>query len=100
MRERARIPMRSGGGDSLGEVVLFFLGFGAYGEGVEDAGGEGVTDGFGGAVAHVALAQDLHADDALAGGAHLLDHADDGVAGGVHVAADGVEADEVYFDRG
>jgi len=90
----------SGGGDSLGEIVLFLLGFGADGEGVEDAGVEGVADGFGGAVAHVALAEDLHADDAFAGGAHLLDDADDGVGVGVHVGADGVEADEVDFDPG
>jgi hypothetical protein len=89
-----------GGGDAAGQVVLFGLGFGAYGEGVEDAGGEGVADGLGGVVAEVALTEDLHADDAFALSAHLFDYGDDCVWVGVHVGADGVEADEVDLDPG
>jgi len=89
-----------GGGYALDEVILFTLGFGADGDGVEDAGTESEADGFGGFVAEVALAEDLHANDAGADGAHLLDEADDGVGVGVHVGADGVEADEVDIDPG
>ena len=62
----------SGCGDALNEVVLLFLRFGADGEGVEHAGAEGIANGFRRAVAQVSLAEDLHADDALALGAHLL----------------------------
>ncbi len=75
-------------------------GLGADGEGIEDAGTEGVADGLGGVTAEVAFAEDLHADDGLAGGPHLLDDGDDGVGAGVHVGLDGVEADEVDFDPG
>lgn len=89
---------RSGGGDVVDEVVLLAAGFGADGEGVEDSGAEGVAYGLGGAVAHVSLAEDLHADDAFAVGAHLLDDLDDRVGVGIHVGADGVKADEIDFD--
>ena len=49
-------------------------------------------------MAKVSLAENLHADDAFALSAHLLDDADDGVGVGVHVGADGVEANEVDLD--
>jgi len=83
----------SGRSDSLGQVVLFFLGFGADGEGVEDSGVQGEADGFGWTVTEFSLAEDLHADDAFAVGAHLLDDLDDGGGVGVHVGASGIEAD-------
>ncbi len=51
-----------------------------------------------GTVAEFALAEDLHADDAFAVGAHLLDDLDDGGGVGVHVGASGIEADEIDFD--
>ena len=60
-------------GNAAGKVVLLVLRLGADGEGVEHARGERVADGFGGPVAQVALAEDLHADDAFAVGAHLFD---------------------------
>ncbi len=85
-------------GDPVDEVILFATRFGAYGEGVKDSGAESVADGFCGAVAEVSLAEDLHADDAFAVGAHLPDDFDDGVGVGVHVRADGVEADEIDVD--
>ena len=81
------------GCDSLGQVVLFFLGFCAYGEGVEDSGVQGEADGFGWAIAESALSEDLHPNDAFAVGAHLLDDLDDGGGVGVHVGASGIEAD-------
>lgn len=79
---------------------MFALGFGTDGEGVEDAGGEGVANRFGGFVAEVALAEDFHADDALSLRAHLLEDGNDGGGVGVHVGADGVKADEVDLDPG
>ena len=82
----------------MGQIVLFFLGFGAYGEGVEDTGVQGEADGFGWTVTEFSLTEDLHADDAFAVGAHLLDDLDDGGGVGVHVGASGIEADEVDFD--
>lgn len=78
---------------ALDEVVLLCLRFGADGEGVEDSGAESIADGFGGFAAEIALAEDLHADDAFALRAHLFDDADDGVGVCVHVGADWVEAD-------
>ncbi|WP_035359227.1 hypothetical protein [Edaphobacter aggregans] len=49
----------------MGEVVLLFAGLGADGHGIEDSGGEGVAYGLGGAVAEVALAEDLMARKAI-----------------------------------
>ena len=70
-------PSRSG--DSLCQVGLLALRLGADGEGVEHAAVERVADRLGLAVAQVALAKDLHPDDAFPGRAHLLDDADDRV---------------------
>src|SRR5258708_30768242 len=88
----------SGGGYALDKVVLFLLRFCADSKGIEDAGAEGVSDGFRGPIAKISLAEDLHADDALSLGSHLLDYADDDVGIGIHMGANRIETNEIDID--
>jgi quercetin dioxygenase-like cupin family protein len=46
----------SGGGYALDEIILLFLRFGADGKSIQDAGSEGVSNGFRGPVAKISLA--------------------------------------------
>jgi hypothetical protein len=89
-----------GGGDAADEVFLLGLGFGTDGEGIEEIEAESEIEGFVLAVAKVALAEDFHADDTFAGGAHLADDADDGIGSGVHVRANGIDTHEIDIDPG
>src|SRR5689334_14541059 len=66
----------SGGGDAAHKIVLFGDGFGADGEGVEHTEAEREAQRFVLAVAHIALAENLHADDAFTCGAHLAENTD------------------------
>jgi len=91
---------RLSGGDAADEVFLLGLGFGADGEGVKEIEAEGKIEGFVLAVAEVALAEDFHADDSLAGGAHFFDYANDSGGIGVHERSDGIDADKMDFDPG
>jgi len=88
------------GGDAADEVFLLGLGFGADSEGVEEIEAESEVEGFILAGAEFALAEDFHADDAFAGGAHLANDADDGIRIGIHIGAHGVDSNEVDFDPG
>ena len=90
--------MQLGRCDSLNEIGLLRIAFGANGEGVEHAGAEREANCFILALAHCPLAENLHADDALALGAHFLDDADDRGGIGIHVGSDGIEPDEVNLD--
>ena len=80
--------------------MLFGDGFGADGEGVEEVERKSIAQSFILATTEIALAENFHADDAFAGGAHLADDADDGVGIGVHVGADGIDSNEMHFDPG
>src|SRR5258708_23635341 len=51
-------------------------------------------------MAQLSLAEDFHADDGLAGGAHFADDADDSVGSSVHVCANGIDTDEIDIDPG
>ena len=74
------------------------LGFGADGEGVKQIEAESEIEGFVLAVAKVTLAEDFHADDAFACGAHFAHDADNGSGIGVHIGTDGVDANEMNLD--
>ncbi len=83
---RNRVPAKgSCGGDAADEVLLLGDGFGADGKGVKEIERERIAQSFILAIAQVALAKDLHADDPLSGGAHFAENTDDGVGIGVHV---------------
>ena len=83
---RNRVPAKgSCGGDAADEVLLLGDGFGADGKGVKEIERERIAQSFILAIAQVALAKDLHADDTLSGGAHFAENTDDGVRIGVHV---------------
>ena len=88
------------GGDAADEVFLLGVGFGADGEGVEEIEPESEIEGFVLAVAQLSLAQDFHANDAFAGGAHFTNDADDGIRIGIHEGADGIDTNEMDFDPG
>src|SRR5260370_18864261 len=51
-------------------------------------------------MAKVALAENLHADDAFPGSAHFFDYADDSGGIGVHERSNGIDANEMNFDPG
>src|SRR2546428_12333002 len=57
-------------------------------------------EGFVLAVAQFSLAEDFHANDALARGAHFAHDADDGIGIGIHESTNGVDSNEVDFDPG
>src|SRR6266851_5572179 len=78
----------------------FGLGFGADGKGVEEIEAEGEIEGFVLAVAQLSLAEDFHADDAFAGGAHFADDADDSFRVGIHEGPNGIDSNEMNFDPG
>src|SRR5260370_22705411 len=90
----------SGRSDAADEVFLLGLGFGADGESVKEIEAECEIEGFVLAVAKVALAENLHANDALTGSAHFAHDADNGSGVGVHIGADGIDADKMDFDPG
>src|SRR5260370_37251070 len=69
----------SGRSDAADEVFLLGLGFGADGEGVKEIEAECEVEGFVLAMAKVALAANLHADDAFAPGSHPPHFADDSI---------------------
>jgi len=89
-----------GGSDAANQVFLLGLGFGADGEGVEEIETESEIEGFVLATAQLALAEDFHADNTFACGAHFADDADDSVGSGVHESANGIDADEIDIDPG
>jgi len=76
------------------------IGFSADGEGVKEIEPESEIEGFVLAVAKVALAENLHADDAFACGAHFAHDADNGSGIGVHIGAEGINANEMNLDPG
>src|SRR6266849_2008793 len=88
------------GGDAPDEVFLLGLGFGADGEGVKQIEAESKIEGFVLAVAKVALAENLHADDAFACGAHFAHDADYSIWIGIHESAHRVDANEMNLDPG
>src|SRR5260370_37502620 len=51
-------------------------------------------------MAKVALAENLHADDAFAGGAHFAHDADNSSGVRVHIGAEGVDTNEMNLDPG
>ena len=67
-----------------------FLRFGADGEGIEDAGAEGVADGFGRFATRSPWPRIFMPTMAFSLGAHLLDDFDYGVGVGIHVRAMGL----------
>src|SRR5260370_18663462 len=90
----------SGRSEAGDEVFLLGLGFGADGEGVKEIEAECEVEGFVLAMAKVALAENLHADDAFARGAHLAHDADYSIWIGIHESAHRVDANEVDLDPG
>src|SRR5260370_38702017 len=86
------------GGDAADEVFLLGLGFGADGESFEKIEPESEIEGFVLAMAQLSLAEDFHADDAFARGAHLAYDTDDGFGSGVHACANGIDANEMNLD--
>ena len=82
----------------MDEVILLFLRLGADGKGIENACAECVSNGFRGAIAKISLAQDLHANDALSLGSHLLNYSDNDVRVGIHMRANWVESHEIDID--
>jgi len=91
---------RSSSGDAANQIFLLGLGFGADGEGVEEIKREGEAQGFVLAMAQLSLAEDFHADDAFAGGAHLEEDSQNSVGVGVHIRANGIDTDEIDIDPG
>src|SRR6267143_4461787 len=91
---------RLSGGDAVDEVFLLGLGFGADRESVEEIEAESKVEGFILAMTELTLAEDFHADDAFAGGAHLANDADNGIRIGIHVGANGVDSDEMDLAPG
>src|SRR5260370_17861597 len=90
----------SGRSDAAVEVFLLGLGFGADGEGGREIEAECEVEGCVMATAKVALAENLHADDAFARGAHLAHDADYSIWIGIHESAHRVDANEVDLDPG
>ena len=74
------------------------FGFGAYGEGVQEVEREGEAQGVVLAVAKLALAKNLHANDAFSCRAHLAHDADHSSRIGVHEGPNGIDPNKMDFD--
>ena len=72
--------------------------FGSDGEGSQNAAAQRKADVVALLAAQIALAQDLHSNNALALVLHLLENRDDGVGIGIHITANGIQPGEVDFD--
>src|SRR5579862_1388749 len=87
-------------GDALHQIQHFSPAFGADGEAIHAIQRKGKLQTFVGLGAQAAGAENLHADDAFAGGFHFAQHLDDHLRLGVHSHLMGIDTGQIDLHPG